>query len=288
MLAACALAALWGYAAGAFVPRAADAGASAGRCRQRPVRRSAAQGDADIVAVPELWLDCRKNQRVFIDGITMAAPDSEHIKEIKVRLSKLSSELSVLMDNLGLPQPTGKLVDAVLVETDAKDDALEDAKALGLRVYYAARTLTGFEPLDVPNSDFLIDAATDVPVAAVAPLSMQYGLRPVAAKIWRYEAEVEKAVIEEKKAKFAAEMQRYREGLEDESKYVFPPKTRMAELMGLDKDTFKAGGPLTRSGVFARLLPPDPTIWGRAWIERQKQINGGAKVPYKLKDNDDV
>uniref|UniRef100_A0A7S1R8F4 Uncharacterized protein n=1 Tax=Alexandrium catenella TaxID=2925 RepID=A0A7S1R8F4_ALECA len=242
---------------------------------------SAKADGASPGAVP-LWLDIRVSrmaQALGNIGVGQAQqPDAR--PDVKQSIKELLAGLREKFQSIGMLQPKGDLVDAILVEAEFTGDVQEQVKDLGIAVYTARRDMDGVK---LPSGAlFVCDATTQMPIGAfdAPPIKFSASKRLIAQDVWSIVPKEEP--LPEEVAEQEAIMKRYKEGLDDDSKYVPPTWSRIRYLLGFptDDDCLQ----VEKGKVLAKLLPPNPLIWARAIMQRRK--DAGSEVPaYRLKSD---
>jgi len=229
-----------------------------------------------------MWLDLRMSVMAKALGSLgfAQAQQPDQKPDVKATLKELLEGLREKFGNIGMPQPKGKIVDAVLVEERWRASVAEDVEDLGLAVYTASRDIEGVK---LPGGAFFVcDAATEMPVGALEapPVQFSAAQRFTVQDVWSFvpkeEPSQEEAETEEEV------MRRYKEGLEDDAEYVPPPWSRIRELMGVPSE--EGCLPVKKGQVLARILPPNPLLWARALMQQRK--DAGSRVPtYRIKSD---
>jgi len=229
-----------------------------------------------------MWLDVRAARLASSLSALGFAPAQEQLEQPNVKRTVLDlvNGLREKFDKIGVPQPKGRVVDAVLVDAPLAGAVIEDVRDLGLSVYTASRDIDGVKLPD--GAFFVCDASTKMPVGALssAPLRFTAAQRLTALDVWRMVPKEEPSEAEVEAKEEA--MRQYREGLDDESRYVPPPPSRIRELMGFSSEDDCL--PVTQGQVLAKTLPPDPLLWARALMQRRKEVGSGVPA-YSLRSD---
>ncbi|CAJ1406398.1 unnamed protein product [Effrenium voratum] len=223
----------------------------------------------------ELWVDFRaqrlkKPQRtlqVSCGKVSLSPADgaasSLQAPQVKEGLLQLARGLREKFTKIGVEMPKGKLVNGVIVDKKFAKEVLEDLRDLQTPVYTARKEVDGET---MHGSGFFVCTAADgKPVACLAPKQVRLSSTMPHAEEDVYGLE-EDSSKEDREKQEAEEMQRYKEGLDDPSKYVLPPRKRMRELFGLPPEPRKPN----KDRLLAKTLPPDALLWGRALMDRQR------------------
>lgn len=273
-----------GSGAGAFTNfvRSIFEGAPLQRRGQHRTTLSAGEVPPAFPDVP-MWLDIRVSTKEKALGTLklIEAAERNYEPDVKAVLAQLHKDVKQKFSNIGITQQVGPLVSGILVEEKWLDVVVNDTKHLGLDVVAASPNFKG--SMLPGRALFVVNASTNKPIGAVGRPPINQAERMASQKVWEVVPK-DRAVVEAERAKEAAEMERYRKGVNGELPYVHPPEKRMAQLFGGLYEDDNACLQVTRGEVLAEILTPNPLMWARVIMQRRKAK--GHKIPtYRLRSD---
>jgi len=247
-------------------------------------------GDGHVTADLPLWLDVRKGREGIIDGIPVTANvlGAEANTMVNETLMELVEGVRPKLKLLGISTPPEQLIDGVLLGEQVTPEGLDSVRALGFDVYVVATNLDG---VTLPRGNKFVCNTEKVPVGAVS-LKEDFGLRAdgrrnTVTEVWSFMPNEDKRENTEEEQAEQDAMDRYKEGLQDDSKYVPPPPKRVRELFSRSRDDQGDALNVVRGEVLARALPPEPLLWARFLVQRWKETGTMGTVTYKIKSDYD-
>lgn len=205
---------------------------------------------------------------MVVDGFVMGRHEMNASYVIDM-VQRHADDVKARLGSVGVALGPETFHDGVLVTEDLLPEVKQELEDLNVPVFHEARELKGVEMTDEHSVWILDGLGEPVGIMGRRKASLR-ATEEVAQDVWSVKIKDDTTLAAEKEAADAA-MRRYKEGLNDPSKYVPPPPERQAELSGGPRPV---NLPFEKVSIAAKALGMDVIAWSRAVMVRKRQRSG--------------